>query len=47
MKAPAAVNLPNLLTTLRLLLLPLFLTLLVYRRPGAALVVLVLAALCC
>jgi len=39
------VNLPNLLTTLRLLLLPLFLTLLVYRRPGAALAVLMLAAL--
>lgn len=38
-------NLPNLLTTLRLLLLPAFLTLLVYRRPGAALVVLLLAAL--
>ncbi len=41
----SAVNLPNLLTTLRLLLLPLFLTLLVYRRPGPALAVLVLAAL--
>lgn len=41
----AAVNLPNLLTTLRLLLLPLFLTLLVYRRPGPALTVLLLAAL--
>ena len=40
-----AVNLPNLLTTLRLLLLPLFLTLLVYRRPGPALIVLLLAAL--
>lgn len=38
-------NLPNLLTTLRLLLLPLFLTLLVYRRPGPALLVLLLAAL--
>ena len=38
-------NLPNLLTTLRLLLLPLFLTLLVYRRPGPALAVLLLAAL--
>jgi len=38
-------NLPNLLTTLRLLLLPLFLTFLVYRRPGPALVVLLLAAL--
>jgi cardiolipin synthase len=41
----SAVNLPNLLTTLRLLLLPLFLTLLVYRRPGPALAVLLLAAL--
>jgi len=40
-----AVNLPNLLTTLRLLLLPLFLTFLVYRRPGPALAVLLLAAL--
>lgn len=40
-----AVNLPNVLTTLRLLLLPLFMTLLVYRRPGPALVVLLLAAL--
>ncbi len=40
-----AVNLPNLLTALRLLLLPLFLTFLVYRRPGLALVVLLLAAL--
>jgi cardiolipin synthase len=39
-----ALNLPNLLTTLRLLLLPLFLTLLVYRRPGPALAVLLLAA---
>jgi cardiolipin synthase len=39
------VNLPNLLTTLRLLLLPLFLTLLVYRKPGPALAVLLLAAL--
>jgi cardiolipin synthase len=38
------VNLPNLLTTLRLLLLPLFLTLLVYRKPGPALAVLLLAA---
>jgi len=38
------VNLPNLLTTLRLLLLPAFLTLLVYRRPGPALAVLLLAA---
>ena len=38
-------NLPNLLTTLRLLLLPLFLTLLVYHRPGPALAVLLLAAL--
>jgi len=38
-------NLPNILTTLRLLLLPIFLTLLVYRRPGPALVVLLLAAL--
>ena len=38
-------NLPNLLTTLRLLLLPLFLLLLVYRRPGPALAVLLLAAL--
>jgi cardiolipin synthase len=38
-------NLPNLLTTLRLVLLPLFLTLLVYRRPEAALAVLLLAAL--
>ena len=41
----SAVNLPNLLTTLRLLLLPLFLTLLVYRRPGPALVVMLVAAL--
>jgi cardiolipin synthase (CMP-forming) len=39
------VNLPNLLTTLRLLLLPLFLMLLVYRRTGLALAVLLLAAL--
>ena len=38
-------NLPNIITTLRLLLLPVFLTLLVYRRPGPALAVLVLAAL--
>jgi cardiolipin synthase len=38
------VNLPNLITTLRLVLLPLFLTLLVYRRPGPALGVLLLAA---
>jgi cardiolipin synthase len=38
------VNLPNILTTLRLVLLPLFLTLLVYRRPGLALSVLLLAA---
>jgi cardiolipin synthase len=38
-------NLPNLLTTLRLVLLPLFLTLLVYRRPGPALAVLLLAAI--
>lgn len=38
-------NLPNVITTLRLLLLPLFLTLLVYRRPGPALAVLALAAL--
>jgi len=43
--ALSAVNLPNLLTTLRLLLLPLFLTLLVYRKPGPALTVLLLAAL--
>ena len=41
----SAVNLPNLLTTLRLLLLPLFLTFLVYRRPAPALAVLLLAAL--
>jgi cardiolipin synthase len=41
----SAVNLPNLLTTLRLLLLPVFLTLLVYRRPEPALAVLLLAAL--
>jgi cardiolipin synthase len=39
------VNLANVLTTLRILLLPLFITLLVYRRPAAALVVLSLAAL--
>jgi cardiolipin synthase len=39
-----AVNLPNIVTTLRLVLLPLFLTLLVYRRPGPALAVLLLAA---
>lgn len=38
-------NLPNIITTLRLLLVPLFLTLLVYHRPGRALAVLVLAAL--
>lgn len=38
-------NLPNLITTLRLLLLPVFLTLLVYRRPIPALAVLVAAAL--
>jgi len=37
-------NFPNLITTLRLLLLPAFLTFLVYRRPGAALAVLLLAA---
>lgn len=41
----SALNLPNLLTTLRLLLLPLFLTLLVYRRAGPALSVLLIAAL--
>ena len=41
----SSVNLPNVLTTLRLLLLPLFLTLLVYRRPSLALTVLLLAAL--
>jgi cardiolipin synthase (CMP-forming) len=39
-----AMNLPNIVTTLRLVLLPLFLTLLVYRRPGPALAVLLLAA---
>jgi len=39
------VNLPNLITTLRLLLLPVFLTLLVYRLQGAALAVLLAAAL--
>jgi cardiolipin synthase len=39
------VNIPNVITTLRILLLPLFITLLVYRRPLAALVVLCLAAL--
>jgi cardiolipin synthase len=39
------VNLPNLITTLRLLLLPLFLTLLIYRVTAAALGVLVIAAL--
>jgi cardiolipin synthase len=39
------VNLPNLITTLRLLLLPVFLTLLVYRRPAPALAVLLAAAL--
>jgi cardiolipin synthase len=38
-------NIPNLITTLRLLLLPVFLTLLVYRRPGPALAVLFAAAL--
>jgi cardiolipin synthase len=38
-------NLANIITTLRLLLLPLFLTLLVYHRPGRALAVLLLAAL--
>ncbi|HEY6000529.1 MAG TPA: CDP-alcohol phosphatidyltransferase family protein [bacterium] len=38
-------NVPNLITTLRLLLLPVFLTLLVYRRPGPAFAVLVAAAL--
>lgn len=37
-------NLANVLTTARILLLPLFLTLLVYRRLGTALVVLCLAA---
>lgn len=37
-------NLPNIITTLRLLLLPIFLTLLVYRRPMPALLVLLLAA---
>jgi cardiolipin synthase len=41
----APVNLANIITTLRLLLLPVFLTLLVYHRPGRALAVLVLAAL--
>ncbi|HWR98802.1 MAG TPA: CDP-alcohol phosphatidyltransferase family protein [Candidatus Methanoperedens sp.] len=38
-------NVPNVITTLRLLLLPAFLTLLVYRLPGAALAVLLAAAL--
>lgn len=38
-------NVANLITTLRLLLLPVFLTLLVYRLPGPALAVLVAAAL--
>lgn len=38
-------NVPNLITTLRLLLLPVFLTLLVYRRPAPALAVLLAAAL--
>lgn len=38
-------NLPNLITTFRLLLLPVFLVLLVYRRPAAALAVLCAAAL--
>ncbi len=40
-----AVTLPNLLTILRLLLLPLFLTLLIYRRPAPALAILMLSAL--
>jgi cardiolipin synthase len=39
------VNIPNLITTLRLLLLPVFLPLLVYRMPAAALAVLLAAAL--
>jgi cardiolipin synthase len=39
------VNIPNLITTLRLLLLPVFLTLLVYSRPVPALAVLFAAAL--
>lgn len=38
-------NVPNLITTLRLLLLPVFLTLLVYRLTGPALAVLIAAAL--
>ena len=38
-------NIPNLITTLRLLLLPVFLTLLVYRLPAAALAILLVAAL--
>jgi cardiolipin synthase (CMP-forming) len=39
------VNVPNLITTVRLLLLPVFLTLLVYRLTGPALAVLIAAAL--
>ncbi|HEY7250537.1 MAG TPA: CDP-diacylglycerol--glycerol-3-phosphate 3-phosphatidyltransferase [Methylomirabilota bacterium] len=38
-------GLPNWLTTLRILLIPVFVTLLVYRRPGAALLVFCLASL--
>jgi len=38
-------GLPNWLTTLRILLIPVFVTLLVYRRAGAALVVFCLASL--
>ena len=38
-------GLPNWLTVLRILLIPVFVTLLVYRRPGWALLVFVLAAL--
>ena len=38
-------GLPNWLTTLRILLIPVFVTLLVYRRPGLALLVFCLASL--
>ena len=38
-------GLPNWLTTLRILLIPVFVTLLVYRRAGAALMVFCLASL--
>ncbi len=43
--ADRSMGLPNWLTTLRILLIPVFVTLLVYRRAGAALVVFCLASL--